>query len=120
MRWQTGSGLLKGLIVAGCLAQRYRDDIEKEVPEVDVVLGTTAIDRIVEAADDILRKQGHEILTESLDKPATGGEARVLTTGGHYGYLRIAEGCNRASADLTAPFRWSRCWRRRRNWQSAG
>ena len=89
------SGLLKGLIVAGCLAQRYRDDIEKEVPEVDVVLGTTAIDRIVEAADDILRKQGHEILTESLDKPATGGEARVLTTGGHYGYLRIAEGCNK-------------------------
>ena len=83
------SGLLKGLIVAGCLAQRYRDDIEKEVPEVDVVLGTTAIDRIVEAADDIRnrwtnrRPAGRRASSRQEAIMGTCGLPRAATNGAH-------------------------------------
>ncbi len=88
------TGAIEGLIVAGCLAQRYREEIQTEIPEVDAILGTMAIDEIVKTLEEVCRgvKSSHY---KSLDeKPLTGVE-RVVTTGGHYAYLKIAEGCDK-------------------------
>lgn len=88
------SGDIEMLIVAGCLAQRYREEIQTEIPEVDAILGTMAIDEVVRTLDEVSRGiRGNHY--KSLDeKPLTGVE-RVVTTGGHYAYLKIAEGCNK-------------------------
>ena len=88
------SGQVKALLVTGCLAQRYREEIQEEIEEVDAILGTTAIDSIVEALDAVLAGKGQNYL-ENIDRPPVGDNKRVLTTGGHYAYLKIAEGCNK-------------------------
>lgn len=88
------SGQIKALIVAGCLAQRYADEIQKEIEEVDAILGTTAIEAVVEAIEETLAGQGHNHI-DALDKQPVGGRKRVVTTGGHYAYLKIAEGCDK-------------------------
>lgn len=88
------SGDLKALIAAGCLAQRYQDEIRKEIPEVDAIVGTTAIDAIVEALDEVLSGEGHNHLADINRKPVYDRE-RIVTTGGHYAYLKIAEGCDK-------------------------
>lgn len=88
------SGQLKALIVAGCLAQRYQEEIQKEIEEVDAIIGTSAIEAIVDTLDKVLAGKG-ENHVESLDKPPLGGKKRVVTTGGYYAYLKIAEGCNK-------------------------
>lgn len=88
------NGQLKALLVAGCLAQRYREEIQKEIPEVDAILGTTAIDAIVDALEEVIGGNAKNHLDE-LDKPPLGGKKRVVTTGGYYSYLKIAEGCNK-------------------------
>ncbi len=88
------SGDIRALIVTGCLAQRYRDEIQKEIPEVDAIIGTTAILSITEALEEVL-KGTPENHMESLDKAPAGGKKRVVTTGGYYAYLKIAEGCNK-------------------------
>lgn len=87
-------GNLKAFIVAGCLAQRYREEIQKEIPEVDAVLGTTAIDEICDAVSEVL---SHEAKNHyrSLDTAPVSGMKRILSTGGHYAYLKIADGCNK-------------------------
>ena len=87
-------GTVKALIVTGCLAQRYKQEILDEIEEVDAVLGTTSYDKIVEAIEDAL--EGKKSLNlESIDAlPSVNGK-RVLTTGGHYAYLKIAEGCDK-------------------------
>lgn len=88
------TGNLKALIVAGCLAQRYRREILDEIPEVDVVLGTTAYDKILEAVDEALA--GHSsVELESLEALPAVDTKRQVTTGGHYAYLKIAEGCEK-------------------------
>lgn len=87
-------GQIKALIVAGCLAQRYRDEIQKEIPEVDAIVGTTAILDIGDAIEKALCKKPENYLG-SLDKAPVGGMKRVVTTGGHYAYLKIAEGCDK-------------------------
>ena len=87
------AGKCRALIVTGCLAQRYRDEILKEIPEVDAVLGTASYDRIVNAVDDALRGNTR-IVTDDLDRLPESGK-RLLTTGGHYAYLKIAEGCDK-------------------------
>lgn len=87
------SGKLRALIVAGCLGQRYKEEIQKEIPEVDSILGTTAFDKIVEALDEVLKGQVKNYF-ESIDrKPVTYN--RILSTGTAYSYLKIAEGCNK-------------------------
>lgn len=88
------SGQVKALLVTGCLAQRYREEIQEEIEEVDAILGTTAIDSIVEALDAVLAGKGQNYL-ENIDRPPVRDNKRVLTTGGHYAYLKIAEGCNK-------------------------
>lgn len=88
------SGSCKALIVTGCLAQRYRQEIINEIPEVDAVLGTTSFDHICEAIDQAL---GGEHLTkfDDLQKLVKAQNPRILTTGGHYAHLKIAEGCDK-------------------------
>ncbi len=88
------SGQLKALIAAGCLAQRYREEIQTEIPEVDAIIGTTAITEIVDALEEVLSGNGANHYREINAAPAMCRE-RVLTTGGHFAYLKIAEGCNK-------------------------
>ena len=92
----------KALIVTGCMAQRYKQEILDEVPEVDMVLGTTAYDKIVEAIDEALAGS-RKVETESLNALPKTGAGRVLTTGGHYAYLKIAEGCNKCCTYCIIP-----------------
>ena len=88
------SGQLKALIVSGCLAQRYYDEIQTEIPEVDAIIGTTAIDAIADTLDSILDGNSQNHL-EDLNRAPEGGKERIVTTGGYYAYLKIAEGCNK-------------------------
>ena len=88
------NGEIKLLVVAGCLAQRYKEEIQTEIPEVDVIIGTTAIDSIVEAVEEALQGKGRNHYADLNEKPLTGVK-RVITTGGHFAYLKIAEGCNK-------------------------
>ena len=87
-------GKLKALIVTGCLAQRYQQEIIDEIPEVDAVLGTTSYDHIVEAVEEALAGNGHVVL-EDVDALPDVKENRLVTTGGHYAYMKIAEGCDK-------------------------
>ena len=87
-------GKLKALIVTGCLAQRYQQEIIDEIPEVDAVLGTTSYDHIVEAVEEALAGNGHVVL-EDVDALPDVKEKRLVTTGGHYTYMKIAEGCDK-------------------------
>ena len=87
-------GQLKAVIVCGCLAQRYADQIRTELPEVDVIVGTMAIDEIVAAVARVEAGEKAEFL-KSVDGPLVYGKRRVVTTGGHYAYLKIAEGCDK-------------------------
>lgn len=88
------SGNIKALLVAGCLAQRYKEEIQTEIPEVDAIIGTTAIDSIVEALEEVLegKKQNH---IEDINRKPVYDKKRMVTTGGHYAYLKIAEGCDK-------------------------
>ncbi len=88
------SGQIKALVAAGCLAQRYKEEIQTEIPEVDAIVGTTAIDSIVESIDEVLAGEAQNHYADLNAKPLTGVE-RVMTTGGHFAYLKIAEGCNK-------------------------
>ena len=88
------NGSAKALIVTGCMAERYRQEILDESPEVDEVLGTTAYDRILDAVDAALAGQ-HEVMTADLDALPLPETKRLVTTGGHFAYLKIAEGCDK-------------------------
>lgn len=88
------SGSLKALIVTGCMAERYREEITKEIPEVDAVLGTASYGHILDAVDEALK--GHSyLMMEPLDTLPIIETHRLVTTGGHYAYLKIAEGCDK-------------------------
>ena len=87
-------GRLKALIVTGCLAQRYQQEILNEIPEVDAVLGTTAYTEIARAIEEALEGKG-KVTTEDLNALPLTDPHRIVTTGGHYAYLKIAEGCGK-------------------------
>ena len=87
-------GRLKCLVVTGCLAQRYKDEILAEIPEVDIVLGTTSYDKIVEAIEDALSGKKDIVMTDINALPQVDTK-RMVTTGGHFAYLKIAEGCDK-------------------------
>ena len=88
------SGSCKALLVTGCMAQRYQKEIREEIPEVDAVLGTTAFDDILETLDQALQGSCVEEFKDINYLPLV-QENRVLTTGGHFAYLKIAEGCDK-------------------------
>ena len=88
------AGSCKALIVTGCLAQRYKKEIVDEIQEVDAVLGTTTYEEIVKAVQEALA--GKLLLKfRSIDELPGGSHRRLLTTGGHYAHLKIAEGCDK-------------------------
>lgn len=93
-------GRLKALIVTGCLAQRYKEEILEEIPEVDAVLGTTSYEEIArviaQVVSDSPMERGDARLTmKDIDYLPVTDTKRMVTTGGHYAYLKIAEGCDK-------------------------
>ena len=87
-------GNCKSLIVTGCLAQRYKDEIFEEIPEVDAILGTNSYDAIYEAVKETIANKKYSNLNTLEGLPKINNK-RLVTTGGHYAYLKIAEGCNK-------------------------
>lgn len=88
------SGQIKALIAAGCLAERYKEEIQEEIPEVDAIIGTMAIDAIVETLSEAMAGEAKNHYRDLTEAPVY-GKKRVVTTGGHYAYLKIAEGCDK-------------------------
>ncbi|MFP3155586.1 30S ribosomal protein S12 methylthiotransferase RimO [Lachnospiraceae bacterium ZAX-1] len=89
-------GTLKALIITGCLAQRYQAEIETEIPEVDAILGTNSYDSITNAVEKVLQGEKFHLYGALEGLPSKKRLAkRSLTTGGHYAYLKIAEGCDK-------------------------
>ncbi len=87
-------GNLKGLIVAGCMAQRYKEDITNEIPEVDAILGTSGCDAIVAVIEEVLEGK-KSVMVKEPEEEGTVNTSRINTTGGFYSYLKIAEGCDK-------------------------
>ena len=95
------AGRLGGLIVTGCLPERYKDAILEELPEIDAVLGVGSFKDIVEAANAVMEKKSLRLFG---DQSAPVDEIpRVVTTGPGWAYLRIAEGCNNFCAFCAIP-----------------
>ena len=88
------AGTCKALIVTGCMAQRYQKEIIQEIPEVDAVLGTSSYRDILKAVEVACAGRHFEEYRDINELPEDSGHP-VLTTGGHYGYLKIAEGCDK-------------------------
>ena len=100
-------GKLKGLIVTGCLAQRYQSMITDELPEADAVIGTTAYDNIVSAIAEIKAKNGlpdKSLFIEDLERLAGGEEHRLVPAGEISSYIKIAEGCNKRCTYCIIPY----------------
>ena len=87
-------GRLKALVAAGCLAQRYREEIQEEIPEVDALVGTMAIEEIAQALEEVLRANARKHFRD-LDGALPWRRERLVTTGGHFAYLKIADGCDK-------------------------
>ncbi len=89
------TGNCKALIVTGCMAQRYKDEILKEIPEVDAVVGTTSYDEIAGIVAEVLESKGEKVQRFSdIDRSMDHETPRILTTAGYYAFLKIAEGCD--------------------------
>ena len=88
-------GVCKALVVTGCLAERYKEEVLTEMPEVDAVVGTSSYDHIVEVVQSVLEHHIHTQTFESIDITPTRTANRLVTTGGHYAFLKIAEGCDK-------------------------
>ncbi len=87
-------GRLQALLVMGCLAQRYQEEIQREIPEVDAILGSTALEEVAPAIERVLAGRAENCYPD-IHAPQPLLPRRVLTTGGHYAYLKIAEGCDK-------------------------
>lgn len=94
MAEQKKTGNCKSLIVTGCLSQRYQEEIFKAIPEVDAILGTNSYNYIYDAVKETLQKNKYKNLNTLEGLPQMDSK-RLLTTGGHFAYLKIAEGCNK-------------------------
>ena len=87
-------GHLKALLVTGCLGERYREEIQSEIPQVDAILGTNSFDKIADIIDAVLAEKKQNYFADIQAVPVY-GHKRMVTTGGHYAYLKIAEGCDK-------------------------
>lgn len=92
-KYKSGGSCL-ALVVTGCLAERYRDEIMAEIPEVDAVLGTNSYEEVAAALDEVQKGSRYTCYHSLEGLPAHKGK-RSLTTGGHYAHLKIAEGCDK-------------------------
>ncbi len=88
------SGKIKALIASGCLSERYKDEIQKEIPEVDALIGTMSVPDIADTLDKVLKGTPANSFRPLSSDPSIRSK-RVLTTGGHFAYLKIAEGCDK-------------------------
>lgn len=95
-------GKVKALIATGCLAQRYADDIHREIPEVDALVGTASFDEIVEVIQNVVDGNAKDVM-KSIDAPAIHVNERMLTGGGISAYLKIAEGCEKKCTYCVIP-----------------
>ena len=89
------NGSCKALIVCGCLAQLYRNEILDEIPEVDAVIGTIGLEQIADAIEEVLKSNRLMMVRDPMKEDPDLSGKRLVTTGGHYEYLKIAEGCNK-------------------------
>lgn len=90
------TGTCKALIVTGCMAQRYKQEILDEIPEVDAVVGTTSYDKIVDIANGILEQKGLRTQHfDLIDREMLDEMPRILTTAGYFAYVKISEGCDK-------------------------
>ena len=96
------AGRVGKILVTGCLSQRYPDEIRKELPEVDGVLGTGSYTEIVPAIEELLEDKHVEDLG-SIDAPEV-ETGRIMTTPAHYAYIKIAEGCDNRCAYCIIPY----------------
>ena len=121
------------LIVAGCLAQRYKQEIIDEIPEVDAILGTTSYEEIGNVLTRLFgeekeKKEEHISCFHDLKELPETAKKRVMTTGGHYAFLKIAEGCDKRCSYciipyLRGPYRsvlWSSSLQKQENWLKTG
>lgn len=88
-------GNCKALVLAGCLAQRYYYEIKEEIPEIDICIGTTAIDSIADALNNFFKEKEKVFCFKNIDIHAGENAPRNLSTSGSYAYLKIAEGCDK-------------------------
>ena len=98
------TGQCKALIVAGCMAQRYKEEIMQEIPEVDGILGTSTYDEISDVIRQALSGQEHISCFHDLSVLPDVKEKRLVTTGGHYAFLKIAEGCDKRCTYCIIPY----------------
>ena len=96
-------GNLKVLIAAGCMAQRYKDEILNEMPEIDGIVGTTMIESIADTAIEALHGKRLANVRDASDDGKAAASPRVLTGPGHYAYLKIAEGCDKCCTYCAIP-----------------
>lgn len=89
------TGRLQVLVAAGCMAQRYRDEILEEIPELDAIVGTTGLSSIAGVIEDALAGKRAEAVGDPGKDPTLPAGQRIVTTGGHFAYLKIAEGCDK-------------------------
>lgn len=94
---------LKYLLLTGCLAERYAEEIKKELPEVDAIVGTNSYGSIVEALHQVMEGEKPCILREQSFLPDISQSGRLLSTGGHYAHLKIAEGCDKRCTYCVIP-----------------
>lgn len=103
-------GKCRALIVAGCLAQRYKQEIIDEIPEVDAILGTTSYEEIGNVLTRLFgekeeeKKDEHISCFHDLKELPEQAKKRVMTTGGHYAFLKIAEGCDKRCTYCIIPY----------------
>lgn len=96
------TGMCKALVVTGCLAQRYAKEIRKELPEVDAIVGTTAYEHIADIIEEAVAGKMPQKLEDINYLPAVHAK-RIVTTGGYYSYLKIAEGCDKCCTYCVIP-----------------
>ena len=97
------NGRLKTIIVTGCLAQRYKEEIQKEIPEVDVILGIQSFDKIAQALENASKGNMQNDFADLSGRPIS-GHKRLLTTATHYAYMKIAEGCDKFCTYCIIPY----------------
>ena len=98
------NGKLKALIVAGCMAQRFTEDILKDLPEVDAIIGTNSYDELINAINIVLNNNSEKPVFKKELNGLPRDNRRVVTTGGHFAYLKSAEGCNKRCTYCAIPY----------------
>ncbi len=97
------TGRLRHLVVAGCLAQRYGDELFEALPEVDAVVGTGALGEVVSVVAELVAGERRRLAVGAPGAPVRDFAARVVSTPPHYAYLKIAEGCDHQCAFCIIP-----------------